>query len=64
MSILVCGGAGYARLFAVMKTCQRHREQLETSPEKVFHNKGSEFHVPKPENVFHPAGAAEGSVTA
>ena len=60
----VCGGAVYAKLFAVMKNCLRHPEQLETPPEKVFYNKGCEFHVPKPENVFHPAGAAEGSVTA
>ena len=60
----VCGGAVYAKLFAVMKNCLRHPEQLETPPEKVFYNKGCEFHVPKPENVFHPAGSTEGSVTA
>ena len=51
----VCGGAVYAKLFAVMKNCLRHPEQLETPPEKVFYNKGCEFHVPKPDNVFHPA---------
>ena len=56
----VCGGAVYAKLFAVMKNCLRHPEQLETPPEKVFYNKGCEFHVSKPENVFHPAGSTEG----
>ena len=60
----VCGGAVYAKLFAVMKNCLRHPEQLETPPEKVFYNKGCEFHVPKPENVFHPAAKPEDSVTA
>lgn len=56
----VCGGAVYAKLFAVMKNCLRHPEQLETPPEKVFYNKGCEFHVPKPEGVDSSAG----SVTA
>lgn len=60
----VCGGAVYAKLFAVMKSCLRHPEQLETPPEQVFYNKGAEFHVPKPENVFVPSVSAEAAVKA
>ena len=54
----VCGGAVYAKLFAVMKNCLRHPELLETPPEKVFYNEGCEFHVPKPENIARPAVSA------
>ena len=52
----VCGGAMYARLFAVMKNCLKNPEILETPPEKVYYNKGAEYHVDKP--------AAEQAVTA
>lgn len=45
----VCGGAMYARLFAVMKSCLKHPEQLETPPETVRYNEGCEYHVPKPQ---------------
>lgn len=55
----VCGGAVYAKLFAVMKQCLKHPEQLETPPEKVYYNEGCEFHVPKPENVVVPTPASE-----
>ncbi len=44
----VCGGAVYAKLFATMKHCLSHPEELETPPEKVFYNEGAEYHVPKP----------------
>lgn len=50
----VCGGAIYARLFAVMKRCLRHPEELELPPEKVYYNKGAEYHEPKPEEVQLP----------
>lgn len=50
----VCGGAVFAKLFAVMKRCLRHPEELETPPEKVYYNQGCEFHVPKPQNVATP----------
>lgn len=45
----VCGGAMYARLFAIMKSCLKHPEQLETPPETVRYNEGCEYHVPKPQ---------------
>ncbi|NLO85728.1 MAG: hypothetical protein GX096_09925 [Clostridiales bacterium] len=50
----VCGGAMYAKFFAVAKNCLRHPELLETPPEEVFYNKGCEYHVPKPEHVAMP----------
>ncbi len=64
----VCGGAVYAKLFAVIKHCLKHPEELETPPEKVYYNQGCEFHVPKPEGVFVPkpaqAPAQDETVTA
>ena len=51
----VCGGAVYAKFFAVMKQCLLHPEMLETEPEKVYYNEGVEFHSPKPEDVVRPA---------
>lgn len=50
----VCGGAVYAKLFAVMKRCLRNPEELETPPETVHYCPGCEYHVPKPENVPMP----------
>ena len=47
----VCGGAVYAKLFATMKHCLAHPEELETPPEKVYYNEGAEYHVAKPEKV-------------
>ena len=52
----VCGGAMYARLFAVMKQCLKHPELLETPPETVRYNEGCEFHVPKPQVPVPQAG--------
>lgn len=54
----VCGGAVYAKLFATMKRCLAHPEELENPPEQVFYNKGAEYHVPKPDAV----GASENGV--
>ena len=45
----VCGGAVYARLFAIMKSCLKNPEQLEVPPETVRYNAGCEYHVPKPQ---------------
>ncbi len=58
----VCGGAVFAKLFAVMKQCLKHPELLETPPEKVYYNEGCEYHIPKPENVSMPNVAAAQSV--
>lgn len=60
----VCGGATFAKLFAVMKQCLLHPEMLEQEPEQVFYNAGAEYHVPKPENVPMPKVAEEPTVTA
>ena len=60
----VCGGATYAKFFAVMKQCLLHPETLETEPEKVYYNEGVEFHVPKPANVVLPKKAEETAVNA
>ncbi|MDD3334860.1 MAG: hypothetical protein PHI98_05000 [Eubacteriales bacterium] len=51
----VCGGAVYAKLFAVMKHCLRHPEELETPPDEVKYNKNCEYHVPKPQHVVTPS---------
>lgn len=47
----VCGGAVYAQLFAVMKSCLKHPEILENPPEKVLYNEGAEYHEGKPEGI-------------
>ena len=60
----VCGGATYARFFAVMNKCLKNPELLETPPEQVFFNNGIEFHVPKPEGVFVPKTEEETAVQA
>ena len=51
----VCGGAVYAKLFATMKHCLAHPEELEAPPAEVRYNAGAEYHVPKPQNVVLPA---------
>ena len=60
----VCGGAVFAKAFAVMKQCLLHPELLEKEPEKVFYNDGVEFHVAKPENVVLPRVNEESTVSA
>ena len=60
----VCGGATFAKAFAVMKQCLQHPEILEKEPEKVYYNDGVEFHVPKPENVVKPAVSQPETVQA
>ncbi len=50
----VCGGATFAKLFTWMKRCLSNPELLDTPPEKVYYNEGTEFHIPKPENVHKP----------
>jgi len=60
----VCGGATYAKFFAVMKQCLLHPELLEKEPEKVYYNDGVEFHVAKPENLVLPKVNEESTVSA
>ena len=60
----VCGGATYAKFFAVMKQCLSHPELLEKEPEQVFYNEGVEYHVPKPADAFKPAIQQESTVSA
>lgn len=60
----VCGGATYAKFFAVMKQCLSHPELLEKEPEQVFYNEGAEYHVSKPADAFKPAIQQESTVSA
>ena len=60
----VCGGATYARFFAVMNKHLKNPELLEVEPEQVFYNNGVEYHVAKPEGVFVPKAQEEAAVEA
>ena len=50
----VCGGAVYAKLFAVMKTACRHPEQLETPPERCFTTRAANSTCPSPKTCLAP----------
>jgi len=60
----VCGGATYARFFAVMNKHLKNPELLEVEPEQVFYNNSVEYHVAKPEGVFVPKVQEETAVEA
>ena len=60
----VCGGAVYAKLFAVMKRCLNNPSLLDTPPEKVYYNEGMEYHEPKPANAYVPPVAKEAAMEA
>jgi hypothetical protein len=60
----VCGGATYARFFAVMNKHLKNPELLEVEPEQVFYNNGVEYHVAKPEGVFVPKAQEEAAQEA